>query len=511
MNHQTFTEAEWPSWHIPSTAPPILTINGHNIQEVFSMINTQLESLRHTLTQQTITLQDTLKREEQQKEKHSIQITKLNSRIDGLLHKINEGNVGKLENRLNFAENKILILEKQIEMEKDSAIKSMLINQSEVSSDHTTRLDHLERSIEGVKDRAVNGQRVDECESKIIGLLSARSDLHSRVVHLEDGQAWFSNEAKTMNENYADLLKNHDFSMNEIKELQSEVYEVHQPDIKKLFSEKMDNSDELKNILNEHHERADSNKDMLMNLETLLGELDRRVMLLGSECRDDLDKMKHRTDKKIDFLHKWIVKYVGTALRDETNTAETDIGTMRCLVCNHPSKKMDTDTPYVNPDFRNTLGYFHDENLEESRRKQGSPSRDPKYRTDSPPRLRAQQSLPQPLHQQDGTKSSSKFAKMRSVPKNSTDYSDQYPNEFPDHVDVSDDRYSGPRTISDPKTVAFYNDMTRFILILFEHIIYYTLSQNVTLHVPIAVMLVLTSCAIFANVAFQQTVQSGSP
>jgi hypothetical protein len=198
---------------------------------------------------------------------------------------------------------------------------------------------------------------------------------------------------------------------------------------------------------------------------------------LGSECRDDLDKMKHRTDKKIDFLHKWIVKYVGTALRDETNpNNETDIGTIRCLVCNHLSKKLDTDTPYVNPDFRNTLGYFHDENHQQQGhgetkyRDSTSPVRDPRYRTESPPRLRHQQSLPQPLHlqqgqQDNGTKSSSKFAKMRSVPGNSGgEYLDQYPNETPNRVDLTEDRYSGPRTTDDPKTVAFYNDMTRFVM-----------------------------------------------
>lgn len=462
MSVREFTEKEWPSWNVQPTSPPVITIEGHNIQEVFSMVNTQLETLRKVVMEQGRALKDAAKREEQQKERHAIQVTKLNSRIDGLQNKISEGDVGKLENRLSLAENKVIELERQVCMEKNSALKTIILDQKDLTSNNTSRLDDLEERIADVKNKAINSQRVIDCESKIGGLMSARTDLHTRVVHLEDGQAWFSGEAKTMNDNYADLLKNHDFSMNEIKDLQAEVYESNSPDIKRLFTEKMDNNDEMKTILQAHHEHEDDNKDMITKLEALLGELDRRLLLLGSECRDDLDKMKHRSDKKIDFLHKWIVKYVGTALRNETNnTDETDIGTIRCLVCNHPSKKLDTDTPYVNPDFRNTLGYFHDENQHQHR--DTSPTRDPKYRTESPPRLRGQKSLPQNFqqYQQNGPRSSSKFAQMRSVPGNSAEYVDQYPNEMTNHVDVTEDQYSGPRTISDPKTVAFYNDMTR--------------------------------------------------
>jgi hypothetical protein len=283
---------------------------------------------------------------------------------------------------------------------------------------------------------------------------------------LEDGQAWFNNEATKMNSNYEDLLKNHDVSMREIKGLQTEVYETHQSDIKKLFEEKMDNNIDLNTILEGHHNNEEESA-MLAKFENLLGELDRRVLLLGSECRDDLDKMKHKTDKKIDFLHKWIVKYVGTALKDENNGHETDIGTIRCLVCNHPSKKMDTDTPFVVPDFRNTLGYFHDENQEHEHTGHGhghghgqtaSPSRDPKYRTGSPPHGQQQDGNP-------NKNSSSKFAKLRSVPGNSAENVNEYPNNFVDRVDITDEGggYSGPRTISDKKTAAFYNDMTRLV------------------------------------------------
>lgn len=477
MSDPNFSAEAWPSWNVKPTTPPVISIEGHNIQEVFSMVNIQLETLRKIVMQQGKALKEAAVREEALKDKHAIQLTKLNSRLDGLQNKISDGDVGKMESRLHQCENKIMELERQVLMEKDSALKSVVVSQKALTADNTSRLDELEQRISEVKNQAINSDRIIECESKIGGLLTARTDLHSRVVHLEDGQAWFSNEATVMAENYSDLLKNHDVSMNEIKDLQAEVYDSHTPDIKRLFLEKMDNSDEMKLILASLREHEDGNKSMLARLESLLGELDRRVMLLGSECRDDLGKMKHKTDKKIDFLHKWIVKYVGTALRDENVTNETDIGTIRCLVCSHPSKKLDTDTPFVNPDFRNTLGYFHDEQHDFADTKHGrdlpsSPLRDPKYRTDgSPPRLRGAQSLPQQgaLHPEGATSSaaaakssSSKFAKLRSVPSSSADYVDQYAaDDFAHHVDITEDRYSGPRTIGDPKTVAFYNDMTR--------------------------------------------------
>lgn len=458
------TEEEWPTWNVQPTSPPVITIEGHNIQNVFSMVNRQLETLRKMVLDQDKALKDAAKREEISKDRHAVQITKLNSRIDGLQNKISDGDVGKMENRLIQAENKIFELERKLALEKDSPIKSEINNQSEVSSAHSTRLSDLEQQLAEVKDGALNSQRVVDCEAKIAGLSSSRTDLHARVVHLEDGQAWFSHQATKMNANYEDLLKNHDVSMREISGLQSEVYDTHQADIKRLFEEKMDNNNDLETILKSHHENENENARIMSKLESLLGELDRRVLLLGSECRDDLDKMKHKTDKKIDFLHKWIVKYVGTALKDENTGNETDIGTIRCLVCNHPSKKIDTDTPFVVPDFRNTLGYFHDENDHGGGHGHGQPSspiRDPKYRTESPPRGSSNHhKLPQ--QPPDGAnKASSKFAKMRSVPNTSAEHLNQYPNNFVDRVDITDERYSGPRTISDAKTAAFYNDMTR--------------------------------------------------
>lgn len=448
MSVRNFTEEEWPTWNVKPTAPPVITIDGHSIQSVFSMVNRQLETLRAMVIEQDKLLKEANRREEISKDRYAIQITKLNSRIDGLQNKISDGDVGKMENRLIQAENKIFALENQIAMDKDSALKSALIRQSEVSSANSARLDEQEKRIADVQKGALDAQRVIDCEAKIASLSSTRTDLHGRVVHLEDGQAWFESQSAKMNSNYEDLLKNHDFSMREINALQTEVYENQQKDIKRLFEEKMDNNIDFDSLLKGRHTEEEDNSKLLAKVEGLLGDLDRRVLLLGSECRDDLDKMKHKTDKKIDFLHKWIVKYVGTALKDETNGGhETDIGTIRCLVCNHPSKKMDTDTPFVVPDFRNTLGYFHDENHDYEHTGQAtSPIRDPKYRTQSPPR------------------NSSKFAKMRSVPGTAAEGVDEYTNNFSDRIDITDERYNGPRTISNPKTAAFYNDMTRCVV-----------------------------------------------
>ena len=460
MNVRNFTEEEWPIWNVQPTSQPVMTIEGHDIQSVFSMVNRQLETLRNMVINQDKTLNEAVKREEISRDRHAIQITKLNSRIDGLQKKISDGDVGKMENRLLQAENKIFVLESQIAMEKDSALKSALKREREATSTNAARLDDHEQRLAEIKSKTLDAQRVIDCESKLANLSSSRTDLHARVVHLEDGQAWFTNQATKMNANYEDLLKNHDVSMREINALQTEVFETHQQDIKKLFEEKMDNNIDIDSLMKGHHSNDDENNRIMSKLEGLLGDLDRRVLLLGSECRDDLDRMKHKTDKKIDFLHKWIVKYVGTALKDENTGHETDIGTIRCLVCNHPSKKMDTDTPFVVPDFRNTLGYFHDENQEHDftghGHTHGSPIRDTKHRTQSPPHSHQQQ-------QQEGTKNSSKFAKIRSVPGNSggVEGVDAYVNNFVDRVDITDERYGGPRTISNPKQAAFYNDMTR--------------------------------------------------
>ena len=451
MSFRHYTEEEWPTWNVNPASPPVITVEGHNIQSVFSMINKQLETLRRTVMNQDRALKDAARREEQLKDKHAVQLTKLNSRIDGLTNKINDGDVGKMENRINVAENKIVALERQIAMERGSTMKSVLDNQEQVTSGHNSRLESLEKHIVRVEEGVLNSQRIIDCEKNVSTLLSARTDLHTRVVHLEDGQAWFTGESTKMSKNYEDLLKNHDVSMREINELQNELYINYKTKIDQLFEEKLDKNKDLDAMLAKHLLSEGEDKEFVQRFQGLLEDLDRRVLLLGSECREDLDRMKHKADKKIDFLHKWIVKYVGTAMKSEKGEYETDIGTVRCLVCNHPTKKVDTDTPYVVPDFKNTLGYYHDENNDRDR--SPSPPLDPKYRTGSPPRDR----------NGDGLRNSgTKFAKLKSVPAGTPEYFNEYPDHGMVHLDVTQDTYQGPRTISDPKLVAFYNDMTRY-------------------------------------------------
>mmetsp|Transcript_5195 Transcript_5195/g.7981 ORF Transcript_5195/g.7981 Transcript_5195/m.7981 type:complete len:623 (+) Transcript_5195:123-1991(+) len=75
-------------------------------------------------------------------------------------------------------------------------------------------------------------------------------------------------------------------------------------------------------------------------LKDFVRSLERRVLVLASECREGLELLQGATDKKIETLVKWITRNKNES--EQTDGHNTDIGVTRCLAC-------DTVSSSVNP------------------------------------------------------------------------------------------------------------------------------------------------------------------
>ena len=500
MNRANTLGAEdWPEWNVDKNTPPVITVEGHHIQGVFAMIHTQLETLRNLSIEQGKALIEASRREERTNEKHLKATGKLNDRIEKLQQDIRDGETGKLTERLKQAEDRIKTLEQQISLTAPSAMKTTLDSHSVSTVDSASRIAIVERRLDAANIE-LQSQKVAECERQLSGMNHDRGDIHKRVIHLEDETVWYRNQAEKMNEEYAKLYDNNEVSSREIKLLRETVYNKHEEEIDRLFNEKLDISeaygergvgggddpqhgaDETGAGGGRHASlfRANgANSDDIERLETLVADLDRRLLLLSAECSSDIEAVKHKGDKKIEHLQKWILKFVSEAMVKVSDNDEhgdyTDVGRMRCLVCNHPAKRLDPDTPYQKPNFTNTVGYLHDDphhrplpvedgaSYGKSSGKYPQPGDDPKYRVSTSP--------PHTHHVPPSTQapSKSKFARLRAVPSQGAG-GDGRPEVDPQSdnlisvIDITQDVWTRPKTGGSGKgneSKAFYREMER--------------------------------------------------
>lgn len=508
---------DWPEWNVDRNTPPVITVEGHHIQAVFSMIHTQLETLRNLSIDQGKALIEASRREERSNEKHVKAIGKLNDRIEKMQQDMRDGETGKLTERLKAAEDRVKILEQQLALKSPSVLGNSIDTHNAAITDHEKRISMLQNRVDGA-DLESQVKKIADCEKQITTMNFDRGDLHTRVIHLEDETVWYRNQAEKMNEEYAKLYDNNEVSAREISTLKDTVYNKHEEEIDRLFTEKLDISEAYGGtsgaVASENGNRGansqqsqpaspraggeqdqgntqqqssrrqsmfrgggDNSQD-IERLENLLADLDRRLLLVGAECSSDIENVKHKSDKKIEHLQKWILKFVSEAMvkvsdNEDAGGEFTDVGRIRCLVCNHPAKRLDSDTPYIKPDFRNTVGFLHDghqrplpveEGVNYDKTSGKFPSAgDPKYRmSNSPPRS-----------QHPSKASSSKFARLRAVPIPGGQDGEARGNEDEPQsenmitvVDITQDVLTRPKTGGGGKGGAersFYKEMERSV------------------------------------------------
>lgn len=108
---------------------------------------------------------------------------------------------------------------------------------------------------------------------------------------------------------------------------------------------------------------AGASREDVNKLHDLIAELDHQLKLLSAATTEGFNGVQKKTDKKIEFMTNWIVKYLRNLLRDGGNIGgdkETDIGkvqmAVKCLVCNQPARQNESDGVNAPPSFKNTFG-----------------------------------------------------------------------------------------------------------------------------------------------------------
>jgi hypothetical protein len=118
-------------------------------------------------------------------------------------------------------------------------------------------------------------------------------------------------------------------------------------------------------------------REDLEKMYNLVDELEHQLKLLSVACTEGLAGVSKKTDKKIEFMTNWIVKYVkGVKEGVPRDSLETDIGKIqlgvKCLVCNQPAKQNEVDTSSNHPSFKNTFALRREGGKHKSHTNHGS-------------------------------------------------------------------------------------------------------------------------------------------
>jgi hypothetical protein len=371
------TKDEWPEWNINQSTAPIITLEGHHIQTVFSMIHTQLETLRKISTDSYRSMNEITKKDDKANERNMKIILKLQEKVEKLEEELSKGSTGQLIQKLNNAEERIQDLEDQLSLKSSSVMNETIHENKSLLKENQSQLQVLQNLMESVNLNDLT-EKLKRYESQVKLLEIEKYETHARIVRLEDQACWYRNQAEKMNEEYVKLYENNELTAREIREFR----------------------DILLNYEKSHeggggggggagsggaaggggHSGGDHStgggpltpfqeniiQSELNKLSNLIGNLDHKYHTLSSQYHDLSETYQNKLDKKIDWIKQWILKhlhdYFATQQQNhhDDDQDQTDIGKVRCLVCNHVTKKIDSDTPYNKPDFRNTLGYLHD-------------------------------------------------------------------------------------------------------------------------------------------------------
>ena len=374
----------WPAWSITSGAnsPACVMLDGTiKLQDVMMMIHTvdnvyyipsskfilnhvnlfcccfvykQLEILKTINFEQAQMIIELQKKSENDKDRNERALKKLNDRIDKELRdtllafdKKNDNsdvNPQFVTDLFEKADEKINTLQTRLASHDISILN---INRSyQVNDDLRTKLT----------------KRVTDTEEKLDELLS-NGTVQQRIVKLEDEAFWAHANIIKTNTDIELIIREADSTKDRVKTLTATTQE-HGYHIDALEINKMNREDiEMLIQVATNAHRSNVQQD-LEALSDSIDQVDKKILALSHEVQGKFDASKDKTDKKIEFMTKWIIKHIKENFIPPDNADEgnyTDIGKVpiRCLVCNQPTKKVETDTTYRNPDFITTIALQH--------------------------------------------------------------------------------------------------------------------------------------------------------
>jgi hypothetical protein len=393
-------ELTWDQWKIAPHPPGAevlgLSIQGNPLHDILSLIRQEIEKLRRSDSKAAIAALSN--RIEEDKERNRSDMARVNDRIDKLRHKIDEGGQSDIiEEKLKKAMDRITQLEQQVAMNQSSGVKDAV-------TELQTRVALLEDKIRYMEDNYVKVadfkksdipddlvERVERVEKNEQGIMDRQHNLAERVRQCEDSTFSLSSHQGKMIGDIAKLATSIEATQRNLDNIEN-LTDRHTEDIKDLFSNKADISEmhRLAGVAGgatggtprgggaaaaaamgaggggpvvRFGGGAGASREDVNKLHDLIAELDHQLKMLSAATTEGFNGVQKKTDKKIEFMTNWIVKYLRNLLRDGGNIGgdkETDIGkvqmAVKCLVCNQPARQNESDGINPPPSFKNTFG-----------------------------------------------------------------------------------------------------------------------------------------------------------
>jgi hypothetical protein len=359
---ETLSEAEWPAWTSGSSE---LHIDGLSVTRVLSNVHIQLETLRNRkfLTKSGTTLENELSILSEKisiVEKSGIEkipdmermMEVMKKRIDSTADS-NASNLASLEMRLS---GRIEGLERRIDAIEISlggveVVVSGLEGEGEVDTSIRKRLETLESKLMSLSDSSPSLEsNYQKMVNQLYDMKKQLDILPKKITEISDSCS--INDCKI--KDLVILFSNVDTGYNRIKNmmetLPADCYAKIKDEITDLYDKKADRSELSKKAdVVQLHLKADLNEVSVLN--DLSNQLDRKIEANKLEVNDSLNTLHSNYDKRLESLLQWILKQLKRLAGNMNNdTGMTDIGKVKCLVCDHVVNQLvSTDIVFGGP------------------------------------------------------------------------------------------------------------------------------------------------------------------
>lgn len=217
----------------------------------------------------------------------------------------------------------------------DSRLKDLSSRPVSQGIDVTPQLAALEMKVATLAASVNTPQRA-------VSMPTDDSQTRNRLNALEDDISRQKNALISLENDVARVLRKPDTTSQELAALQNALLELKATTAHAVPRiTKRDVEEWIVEYLRQHKEDKDGEAKGLK-------ELQRRLYLLGSECRDALDEQQDILDKKIAAIAKWLAKNTGEQVVVHSGP-QTGIGTTRCLACSNGYTRVSSDTTPTSP------------------------------------------------------------------------------------------------------------------------------------------------------------------
>lgn len=385
--HDYDEERLWNSWGANTVAS--ILIDGQRLNDVFTIIKTQLEILR----KRQLATSDEV-------DNINIAIGNQASQLSSLNNLTNEekitsaaiphrrvsyvDQIGQIQTDLASLSNYVYNnkdLETRITKLEQYVLSQLKEQESKIESistqlnDHNVKFMNLDTRINDLENLIVD--RINHV-SKLFDekLASVELEAHRAIREVDAKSSQLKDQISVQDLRSKQLdgrISNNSKLIEGVKDLFDEIpsrylEEIHN-NIGELYNEKANRSElERKADIDAVYGKAEISD--IAKLQNIADELERRIVSLMADTSDRFVGMEHKLDRRSDRIVAYCLKHLkkemksmGPAdLENAPQSVGTDIGKVRCLVCDHVSTQhRDQDIVFSGPGITNSFKPYHDD------------------------------------------------------------------------------------------------------------------------------------------------------